>query len=199
MAVATAAALVGVGLSAAQAIKASSDKKKAENEMRNYKRQDLVNPYENMKLSTYGTDIMREDAGRDIASLTDAARGGGVRGVMGAIPRLQAQSNQVNQQIGANLEQQDLRRQYSIAQGEQQNTRIRENRDNQNLSAISSQYNAASQNMNAGIWGAASGLASAARTTDFGGFTPQVDSVGAVASQGVSMYSPQITAPKLPL
>lgn len=187
MAVATAAALVGTGLSAFQTIKASKEKKDAQRAMDNYERQDLVNPHKDIQLSTYGTDIMRQDASRDIASFTDAARNAGIRGIMGAIPKLQAGSNRVNQQIGMDLEKQDLNRQQMIARGEERNTAYRENRDNQNLSAISSQYNAANQDFNQGLWGVASGITSFARQADFGGFTPQVSPVNELETKGISM------------
>lgn len=164
MGVATATALVGAGISVYQTVKANKEKKDAAEEMKAYNRQELENPYENIQLSTYGTDIMREESARTIASLTDAAKSAGVRGVMSAIPRIQSGANQVSQQIGADLEQQDLKRQYAVAQGEEQIMGVKENRDNQNIGAISSQYNAANQDFNQGLWGAATGLASAANS-----------------------------------
>lgn len=163
MGITTATALVGVGLSAYSAIKANKDKKKASKEAKKYQRQEIVNPYKDIPLSTYGTDIMREDASRDVATITEAARSAGLRGIATAIPRIQAHSNKVNQQIGMDLEKQDLRRKYNEAQAEMRIMGIHEQRDNQNLAALSSQYNAADQNFKQGLWGVASGLSSAAR------------------------------------
>ena len=179
MAVATAAALIGTGISAFQTIKGASDKKAAQSAMDNYRRVELDNPYKNIQLSTYGTDIMRQDAALNLATLSDDARSAGVRGVMGAIPKLQAGYNKVSQQIGIDLEKQDLDRQYAVAQGDERILRMKEQRDNQNINAISSQYNAANEDFNRGLWGVASGLTSWANQADFGGFTPQVSSVNA--------------------
>lgn len=187
MGVMTATALVGTGLSAYQTVKDSSDKRKAQKEMDNYERQELINPYKDIQLSTYGTDIMRDDAARDVASFTEAARNSGIRGIMGVLPKLQANSNKVNQQIGMNLERQDLERKRMQARGDERIMNYKENRDNQNISAISSQYNAANQDFNNGLWGVASGLTSAVRNTNFGQNTPQANSVNALSPQGISM------------
>jgi hypothetical protein len=163
MGVATATALIGTGISAFQAINGANQRKKAQQEMDNYERQELVNPSENIRLSTYGTDIQREDASRAVATFTDAARNAGIRGIYSALPKIQAKSNEVNQQIGQQLEKQDINRQYKIAQDEMRLMGIKENRDYQNLNAISSQWNASNQDFNQGLWGVASGVASAMR------------------------------------
>ena len=159
----TATALVGTGLSAFQAIKSASDKKKAESEAANYETTEIVNNAENLSLSTYGTDIMKEQSARNSALLIEAARGGGARGIASMLPRIQANNNKVDQDIAISLENQDIKRQYAINQGADNAMRMKVQRDTDNLSAISSQYNAANQNMNQGIWGVASGLASVGR------------------------------------
>lgn len=200
MGVATATALVGAGISAYSAIKGAKDKKEAQRAMDNYERQELNNPYENIQLSTYGTDIQRQDASRDVATLTDAARNAGIRGILGGLPKIQAKSNRVNQNIGMQLEQQEINRQRAIARGEMQLTGIRENRDVENINALSSQYNAGNQQMWGSIMGTASGLASAGRAVDNSGFgfTPQVDSVNSgVENQGITPYSVMTDVPKL--
>ena len=164
MGVATVTAIVGAGISAYTAIKSASDKKKAQAQLNNYERQELINPYKDIKLSTYGTDIQRQDANRDVATLTEASRNAGIRGVFGAVPKIGALSNKVNENIGQQLEQQDINRQQAIARGEMQLMGVKENRDNQNISAISSQWNAANQDYQRNLWGVASGLASAGRS-----------------------------------
>ena len=125
MGVATASALVGTGLSAYQTIKGASDKKKAERAMNNYERQELVNPYEDIQILTRGTDIMREQADKTTASLVEAARGGGIRGVHSMLPAIQANSNKINQDIAMDLENQEKRRQELIARGDERLTLIK--------------------------------------------------------------------------
>lgn len=201
MGVMTASALIGTGLSAYQTIKSAKDKKDAQNAMRNYNRQELINPYENIKLSTYGTDVMREESARNTSTMVDALRGAGTRGIA-QLPKLQANTNKVNQEIAMDLERQDLRRQQMIARGDERIMAYKEQRDIDNLGAISSQYNAANQDFNKGLWGVASGITSTMRNTDFGGFTPQVESVGSINSKGIDPFSSginPITAPKLPI
>ena len=163
MGVMTATALVGTGISAFQTIKAGKEKKDAQKAMDNYNRQELVNPYENIKLSTYGTDVMREESARTVASLTDTARSMGARGAMGLIPKIQANANKVNQEIGMDLEQQDVNRQKMIAGGGERIMGYKEQRDNNNISALSSQYTAANEDFSKGLWGMASGAMSTMR------------------------------------
>lgn len=186
------AALIGTGISAFQTLSSLGKKNSIEDEFNNYKRNELKNPYENMKLSTYGTDVMREESARNVASLTDSAISAGVRGVMGAIPKIQASANQVAQQIGTNLEEQDQRRQYAIAQGDERIMAMKENRDNQNLAALSSQYNAANQDFNQGLWGIASGISSFANAGGFNSSNPQAQSVNSgISPQGFSAFTSQ--------
>lgn len=188
MGVATASALIGTGLSAYQTIKAGSDRKKAERDAANYNRQDLINSYKNIQLSTYGTDVMKEQSARNAATMIDASRSGGARTVASTLPRIQANLNSVDQQIAMDLEKQDIARQRDIARGEERLTLIKEQRDIDNLNAISSQYNAANQDFNRGLWGVASGISSLGRQVDFGGFTPKVSAVNATNPQGVSLF-----------
>lgn len=163
MAALTAASLIGTGLAAYQTIKAGSEKKSIGNEIDNYNVYEPTNSAKNISLNTLGTDIMRQDAARDIGSLTDAAISGGVRGVMGAIPKIQAGANKVNQDIAMDYANRDERRQYAVARGEEKIMDWKINRDNQNIAALSSQYNASNENFNRGLWGMASGVMSTVR------------------------------------
>ena len=158
MAVATAAALVGTGISAYQAIKAGKDRKASKNAMDNYDRQELVNPYEKLKLSTYGTDIRREESARTVASLTDIAKGMGARGAWGLIPKIQGNANKVEGDIATDYVDKFEKREYAIAAAEEKINDWKVGRDNTNIAALSSQYNAANQDLNKGLWGMASGL-----------------------------------------
>ena len=76
MAAATATAILGGGLAAYQAIDGASQKRKAKNALQRYKRQDLdaPNPYENIPISTVGSDIMTEQSQMNNANAVDALR-----------------------------------------------------------------------------------------------------------------------------
>lgn len=163
MGAATATALVGTAISGYQAISSASEKKKVGDEIANYNRQDLVNSYRNMPLFTRGTDIMKEQSAINAASAIDTVRGGGARLVASTLPKIQSNLNKVDQEIALNLERQGIEREKMIAQGEERLTLLKEQRDIDNLNALSSQYNAAQQNFNQGLWGVASGVSSAAR------------------------------------
>ena len=151
-------AAIGVGVSGYMAYDSSQKKKKAQNEMNNYERQSLDNAFKNVQISTLGSDLMREENQRTTANLLDASKDAGVRGIMGAIPKIQAQNNDVNQEAKVALDNQVIKRDYAIAGDNQELRGIREQRDYSNLAAISSQINKADQDMWNGITGAISGL-----------------------------------------
>ena len=162
MGVATATALVGTGLSAFQTINSAKEKKDAEKEKNAYQVFEPTNAAENISLASGATDIMRDESARNTATMVDALRNAGPRGIA-QIPRLQANANKVNQDIGLSYLERDEKRKYAVARGEEKIMDWKVNRDNNNLSAISSQYNAANENFNKGLWGVASGISSTMR------------------------------------
>lgn len=152
-------AAIGVGISGYMAYNSAQEKKKAKRALDNYDRQELKNPYENVQISTEGSDLMREESGRTSANLVEAAQGSGVRGVMGAIPKIQAYTNLENRDAQKYLDDQVQKREYAIA-GDETNLRaVKENRDNANISALSSQIDKADQDMWNGISGMATSVA----------------------------------------
>lgn len=169
-AAATATALVGLGVAGYQAYQGSQNAKKANRDINNYDRQDLdkSNPYENMQISTIGSDIMNEQNQIQSANAIEAMRAGGSRGIA-MLPSVTAQNNQANQNTRAYLDDQVNKRNYAIA-GDKTATRgMKEDRDNQNLSALSSQLQQGQQNMWSGIRGAASSAMYAANNIDWNG------------------------------
>ena len=88
-------AAISVGVSGYMAYDSSQKKKKAQNEMNNYERQSLDNAFKNVQISTLGSDLMREENQRTTANLLDASKDAGVRGIMGAIPKILAQNNDI--------------------------------------------------------------------------------------------------------
>ena len=187
MAVATAAALVGTGISAIQAIGASKEKNASKRDMENYEVYEPTNTAKDISISSVGADIRREESARTVASLTDVAKSLGARGAYGMLPKIQANANKVNQEIGIDLDKQDINRQQMIARGADRIMAHKEQRDNANIAALSSQYTAANEDFNKGLWGVASGITSFAN--QFGGFTPQVESVnsGIVSQVGSAL------------
>ena len=176
------AAVSGVVLAAgmgaytiAQNEKAKREAKKALND---YERQDLENAFENIQISTMGSDLAKEEAAGNAATMIDTLQRGGTRAVLGGLPRVQEYLTGVNNQAAQYLDSQQTRRDYAIAQEEGRIRDIRENRDMQNIGALSSQINAADQNIQNGYMGIASAAMYGARNIDSGGYTPQVEGVG---------------------
>jgi len=168
MAAATTIAMTAatVGLSGAKFLTSMKDRKRAKNALDNYQRQELNNAFENVQVSTLGSDLMREENARNMATATDMIAQAGDRSIVGGLPKIVAQTNIANQEARKNLDEQVMKRDYAIAGDEQQIRAMKEARDNANISALSSQYNSANQDMWNGLQGMVSGL-----------------------SQGASMYS----------
>ncbi|WGK93785.1 MULTISPECIES: hypothetical protein [Flavobacterium] len=150
---------IGVGLSAYQAIDGANRSRKAKNELSDYERQTLDNAYKDIQISTMGSDLLREENARTSANLIDATQLGGIRGVIGGIPKIVGTTNQINQQAAQMLDGQVQKRDYAIAQDNARIEGITENRDIANIAGLSSQVETGRQDM----WnGFSSALSSAA-------------------------------------
>jgi hypothetical protein len=150
---------LGVGLSAYQAIDGANRKRKAQNELSDYERQTLDHAYKDIKISTMGSDLLREENARTTADMVDATQLGGTRAIIGGIPRIVATTNQINQKAAEMLDGQVMKRDYAIAQDNARIEGITENRDIANIAGLSSQVEAGRQDM----WnGFSSALSSAA-------------------------------------
>ncbi|EHQ41535.1 hypothetical protein [Myroides odoratus] len=146
-------ASIGLAAAGASIYQGEQQKKKAKEEMNSYQRQELDNAFERVGISTVGTDLMREEAQRTTANIVDALQGGGSRG-LALLPAVQANTNQVNRQIQKDIDDQIIQRDYAIAGEDSRIMGIKEQRDNQNIAALGSQYMAGEQNMWNGINGA---------------------------------------------
>ncbi|WP_430611506.1 hypothetical protein [Flavobacterium sp. JP2137] len=166
------AAITSVALGVAAAgysiYEGQEKKKKANTELNNYERQALDNAFEDIQISTIGSDILREESSRNSANIVEAVQGSGARGIGATLPKLQMETNAVNRQIQKDLDDQVTKREYAIAGDETRIRDIREDRDNQNINALSSQVQAGEDMKWNGIMGGMSGLASMGRTIGAG-------------------------------
>lgn len=160
--------VIGAGLAAYQISEAEKAKKKANRELNNYERQDLDNAFKEISISTLGSDLIREESQRTTAGLVDVMQNGGARTILGGIPRVVGAMNQSNLEAAKLLDGQYQNREYAIAGDNARIEGIRENRDNMNISALSSQVNAAKQDAMNGYMGLASSVAMGAREYDRG-------------------------------
>jgi hypothetical protein len=161
MAAATSAIIgaTSLGLSAYKSIDGAQRQKNAQRELNNYERQELNNAFEDVQISTMGSDLLREENARTSANLVDATQQGGARTIIGGIPRISATTNQINQEAAKMLDDQVLKREYAIAGDNARIEGITENRDNANISALSSQVEAGRQDMWSGFGSALSSAA----------------------------------------
>lgn len=157
MAAGTSIAMAGVGLlgSGYQAIKGAKDARDAKNALDNYQRQEFQNIAEGMQVSTLGADLQREEQARLAATQVGALQGAGVRGLLGGLGRVEAGNQMVNRQIGAELDMQQKQIDQMYAQDQANIRGMQEQREMQDISGLSSQYNAGNQNMWQGIGGIA--------------------------------------------
>lgn len=163
MAVVTAVAIgaVGVGMSGYQAYKGSQQAEEAKKALENLPVQELKNPYENLQVSTMGADLKQQEQQRLEASQIEALQGAGVRGVVGGLGRVEAGSQAVAQQTGADLDAQRKAIDQAIASGNMTVQQMEEQRKNANIAALSSQVSAGQQQQWAGLQGMAQSASAA--------------------------------------
>lgn len=160
---------LGLGLGAYKAIDGANRRRDAERELDNYQRQELNNAYKEMPISTFGSDLLREENARTSANLVDALRMGGSRSIIAGIPKVVGMTNQINQEAAKMIDGQVINRNYAIAGDNARIEAMTEARDNQNIAGYSSQANAGRQDMMDGLMGTADSIAYGARNIDFGG------------------------------
>jgi hypothetical protein len=180
-----AASAITGGLSAGaglyQTISGAKEKRDAQKALEAYQRQQLQNEANNLRVSTLGADLQREEASRLAATQVDALQGGGTRALIGGLGRVEAGNQNLNQQIAAGLDEQQV-----AIDREKMNEEIRlrgmqENRENADIEALSSQYQAGKQDMNMGIGNMVQGIGSVAN--QFGGASAKgtADAMGSTA------------------
>ena len=146
---------VGAGIGAiggvVNMIEGAKQAREAKDALDNYERQKFTNVAEGMQVSRLGADLQREEASRATSNSIMAARESGTRGIIGAVGKIQAGNQDVNQKIAADLDMQ--RKAIEQAQADD-NVRIRqlqEAREIGDINALSSQYNSGKQQKASGF------------------------------------------------
>ena len=139
--------IVGAGMGITQSIMGAVQAKEAREALENYQRQELENVAENMRVSTLGADLQREENARLASTQIDALRGGGTRTIIGASGRVDANSQEMNRKIAAGLDEQQIGIDKMYAEDKANIRGMKENRENADISALSSQYTAGRQGM----------------------------------------------------
>jgi len=143
MGVATAGLIVSAGVSAYQIARAEKQKADAKKQIADFDRQELVNPYENIQISTKKSDQQTEANLVNVATTVDALQRGGTRAILGGIPRINNQSLILQERISQDLTNQELQRDLQIARGEENIRAIRENREVGALAGLHNQLDTA--------------------------------------------------------
>lgn len=99
----------------------------------NFEWQDLSNPYKDLAISTAGSDLATENLATNTATAVNALRSGGTRGIVGGVGRVQANANQVNKEIAANLDAQQKNKDYAAAGQDVNNQSMIEKRQGDEL------------------------------------------------------------------
>jgi len=167
-------AIIGGVASAAQAVKGAQQASAAKDALNDLKLPEWQNPYENAQVSTMGADLQRQESQRTAASNIQALQGAGVRGLVGGVGRVQAEQQQMDQQIAADLDRQQKELDQQKAQAQMQIQGVEEQRYRGDVSALSSQVNQGNQMMWTGITGVAqSGMAAVSANKPKDKFDPQ--------------------------
>jgi hypothetical protein len=128
-----------------------ANKKKIAREIKNMKEPTLTNIADGMQVSTRGADLKTEKQAQLAATQTDALKDGGARALIGGLGRVSQGSQDVNDSIAANLDEQQNNITNVRAQDEQRIQGAKSQSYANKLNALSSQYNAASQNQAQGM------------------------------------------------
>lgn len=122
--------------SISQKEKARKQREEAQQKIENYDRQSLEdNAYEDIKISTLGADLAREEQARSTATVVDALQSAGTRGI-GALGAVQASNNRNAREIAVGLDEQIIDKQYAMADDETRLRTMRERREELDLAGL---------------------------------------------------------------
>lgn len=153
-----ASGILGAGYSLYSAISEGRKKRKAQKALEGLVTPEEKNVAENLQVSTRGADLRTQEAGRNTATSVDALKSGGARALIGGIGNVQANNNAVTAEIGADLDEQQKNIDIMKAEEERRLQGIRENRYQNDVSALSSQIDVADDAKKQAIANAYSGF-----------------------------------------
>ena len=160
MAIATGTAiLAGAALTAAGSagnmIKGAKRAKDAQKALNNFKRQELKNVTEGMRVSTLGAELQTKQAQSRFESSVDALRSGGVRGLVGGLGNVAAQNQSMQAQIGAGLDQQQQQIDKFAREDQASIRQIQEQRESGAIAGLGQEIAAGKAQQQQGIAGIA--------------------------------------------
>ena len=145
-AIALGSAALSAGTGIAGYISQGKQARKYQEQIENYERQKLVNPFAGLQVSTLGADRQREDLNRTMTTYGNLASLSGTRGIASLLPNLTQTQNDQTAKIAANLDEQEKQRQQLIAQGDAQVQAMQENREQNDLLGLGQAYQTSKAN-----------------------------------------------------
>ena len=180
-AIAAGSAALSAGTGLAGYLSQGKQARKYQEQIQNYERQKLVNPFAGLQVSTLGADRQREDLNRTMTTYGNLASLSGTRGIASLLPNLTQTQNDQTAKIAANLDEQEKQRQQLIAQGDAQVQAMQENREFNDLQGLGTAYQASKANQAQSMGMIAQGLGTlgyAAANGVFGGKTTNPNGQG---------------------
>ena len=145
-AIAAGSAVLSAGTGLAGYLSQGKQARKYQEQIQNYERQKLVNPFAGLQVSTLGADRQREDLNRTMTTYGNLASLSGTRGIASLLPNLTQTQNDQTAKIAANLDEQEKQRQQLIAQGDAQVQSMQENREQNDLLGLGNALQTAKAN-----------------------------------------------------
>ena len=145
-AIAAGSAALSAGTGLAGYLSQGKQARKYQEQIENYERQKLVNPFAGLQVSTLGADRQREDLNRTMTTYGNLASLSGTRGIASLLPNLTQTQNDQTAKIAANLDEQEKQRQQLIAQGDAQVQAMQENREQNDLLGLGQAYQTSKAN-----------------------------------------------------
>ena len=145
-AIAAGSAALSAGTGLAGYLSQGKQARKYQEQIQNYERQKLVNPFAGLQVSTLGADRQREDLNRTMTTYGNLASLSGTRGIASLLPNLTQTQNDQTAKIAANLDEQEKQRQQLIAQGDAQVQAMQENREQNDLLGLGQAYQTSKAN-----------------------------------------------------
>ncbi|HAY89265.1 MAG TPA: hypothetical protein DCY51_07475 [Bacteroidetes bacterium] len=160
-AIAIAAGAAAAG-GAAKGIIGASRASKAKRAMDSFKRQELENVTSGLRVSTLGAQLQTQEAQRRFATSVDALRSGGVRGLVGGLGQINQQQSQVQAQIAADLDRQQMGIEQMRATDQANIRAMQEQRESFDFNMLAGQRAAGQQALFSGIGDVAGAIGFAA-------------------------------------
>ena len=132
-------------------IQGAKEQREAKDALNNYQRQELNNVADGLQVSTLGSDLQREEQARLSSSQIQALQDSGVRGILGGSGRVEAGNQRVMAQTASDLDMQQKQIDQMRAEDEARIRNMQENREQNDINALSSQYQSGKQDQNMGF------------------------------------------------